>query len=487
VVIPRVFHQIWVGPEPFPKRLGPCRHSWLAFNPGWELRFWTEENLPRDLRRREALDRLRVPAERADILRLELLWRFGGVYVDCDFECLRSIEELIEEHDFFCAYREPGAVSNGLVGSTPGHQILERALAQLEPVEVYGYDGSAAGPEFFGGLLQDYPDAKIFEPQVFHPTSREQRAAAYAVHHDRPSWKDPGELRDELARLERLVTDRQAEAFEWKQRYLRVQAELEPRPTASRPSPSTLSRASNEQLIPPVFHQIWLGPDPVPEDYVAYRQTWIDRHPGWQLRVWTDDDLPEDARRPEVYERLRTPVERANILRLELLWRFGGVYVDCDFECLRSIEPLLGGLEFFAGYRKRGHANNAIIGSVQAHAVLDRALDDIRPQNVYGPVAKEGTGVLFFNRVLAEFPDVTLFEPNVFYPRSAGAMREAYAVHHRARTWRDPDALRRSIRKAEERLQSATELAQERELQATQVEAELARLKRTPTGQSQSA
>jgi inositol phosphorylceramide mannosyltransferase catalytic subunit len=487
VVIPRVFHQIWVGPEPFPKRLGPCRHSWLALNPGWELRVWTEENLPRDLRRPEALDQLRVPTERADILRLELLWRYGGVYVDCDFECLRSIEELIEEHDFFCAYREPGAVSNGLVGSAPGHQILERALAQLKPVEVYGYDGSAAGPEFFSGLLQDYPDAKIFEPQVFHPTSREQRAAAYAVHHDRPSWKDARELRLELARLERLVTHRQTEAFEWKQRYLRAQAELEPRPTASRSSPSTLSHASNEQVIPPVFHQIWLGPDPVPEDYVTYRQTWIDRHPGWQLRVWTDDNLPEDARRPEVYERLRTPVERANILRLELLWRFGGVYVDCDFECLRSIEPLLGGLEFFAGCRKPGHANNAIIGSVQAHPVLDRALDDIHPQTFYGSVAKEGTGVLFFNRVLAEFPGVTLFEPGVFYPRSVGAMSEAYAVHHRARTWKDPDALRRSIRKAEKRLQSATEDSRQREFQATQAEAELARVKRTPTRKSQPA
>jgi inositol phosphorylceramide mannosyltransferase catalytic subunit len=476
VVIPRIFHEIWVGAEPFPKRLGPYRHSWLELNPGWELRFWTEDNLPRDLRRPEALERLR----------LELLWRFGGVYVDCDFECLRPIEPLIEDYDFFCAYQEPDRVNNALIGAVPGHPILDCALDELKPTDVCGYDESAAGSVFLDRLLREHPEARIFEPGVFYPTRPEQREAAYAVHHERLSWKDADGLRVELAKLERLVSERQAEAFEWKQRYMRAQAELERLqsgsqaelkrpPNSSRPSPLS----PGEQLIPRIFHQIWLGPDPVPEEYAAYRQTWIDRHPGWLLRVWTDDNLLEGAHRGEVYETLRTPAERADMLRLELLWRFGGVYVDCDFECVRPIEPLLGGVEFFAGYRKPGHANNAIMGSVAGHPLVGRALDEIRPRTTYGPVDKEGTGPLFLNRILAEFPGVTLFDPGVFYPRSPAAVQEAYAVHHRARTWKDPDGLRRSVRKAERRLLSAIEDARQRQLQAGQAEAELARVKGT--------
>ena len=212
---------------------------------------------------------------------------------------------------------------------------------------------------------------------------------------------------------------------------------------------------------------------------MGYRQTWIDHHAGWEVRVWTDDTIPENARRPEVYEPLRGPAERSDILRFELLWRFGGVYVDCDFECLRSIEPMLDGVEFFAAYRKTGRANNTIIGSVASHPLTDRALDEIRPRATYGPVDKEGTGPLFFDRLLAEFPGVTLFEPGVFYPRTHRARDRAHAVHHRARAWKDADGLRSSVRKAQRRLQNATEDARQWRLKAEQAEAELQRLTRT--------
>ena len=75
-------------------------------------------------------------------------------------------------------------------------------------------------------------------------------------------------------------------------------------------------------LIPRVFHQIWLGPKPLPEAFARYQRTWVDCHPSWEFRLWTEENLPEDLRRPEVYERLRVPAERADLLRLELLWRF---------------------------------------------------------------------------------------------------------------------------------------------------------------------
>ena len=84
-------------------------------------------------------------------------------------------------------------------------------------------------------------------------------------------------------------------------------------------------------LIPRIFHQIWLGPDPLPERCARYQQTWLDHHPDWKLRFWTEENLPTPLRRPEAAERLRAPAERSDILRLELLWHFGGVYVDPYF------------------------------------------------------------------------------------------------------------------------------------------------------------
>ena len=42
--------------------------------------------------------------------------------------------------------------------------------------------------------------------------------------------------------------------------------------------------------IPQVFHQIWVGPDPFPDELAAYRQTWIDHHPHWEHRLWTESE-----------------------------------------------------------------------------------------------------------------------------------------------------------------------------------------------------
>ena len=79
----------------------------------------------------------------------------------------------------------------------------------------------------------------------------------------------------------------------------------------------------------------------------------------------TPDTFPDAARSIRVYERLRKPTERSDIIRLEVLFRFGGVYVDTDVECLRPIDPLLReGADFFAAYMRPGTVNNAVIGSV---------------------------------------------------------------------------------------------------------------------------
>jgi len=205
-------------------------------------------------------------------------------------------------------------------------------------------------------------------------------------------------------------------------------------------------------VIPRIFHQIWLGADPFPREYEAYQQTWLRRHPGWELRFWTEENLPGDLTRKETYERLRRPAERSDLLRFELLARHGGVYLDADFECLRSIEPLLEGVTFFCAYNDPGRVNNAIVGCTQGHPLALRAVEELRPRDTYGPVDKDGTGPLFLNRLIAGAPDVTIFDEELFYPRTPAARERAYAVHHAARSWKDPADLLLDAVRAEQRL-----------------------------------
>jgi inositol phosphorylceramide mannosyltransferase catalytic subunit len=208
-------------------------------------------------------------------------------------------------------------------------------------------------------------------------------------------------------------------------------------------------------MIPRVFHQIWLGEAEFP--YTAERETWRRRHPDWEHRLWTEADVPGDLRLTEAANRLRQPAERADILRLELLYRHGGVYVDADFECVKAIDPLLEGVTCFLGLLDSGRVSNAVIGSMPEHPLLGRAMDEVRPRTTWGPVDREGTGPLLIERLRKDFDDVTLFEPNAFYATERDLAE--YAWHLSAKSWKDEAALREDVARLErDRAQLRAEL-----------------------------
>ncbi len=189
-MIPRILHQVWVGPNPMPQEFVDYRESWRRHHPDWEMHLWTEDSLPGDLVRTEAYERLRSPAERSDIIRLEVLYRFGGVYVDTDVECLRRIDPLVEESGDFFVGAVKGKVENAVIGAAAGHPILERALRELRPVTDYGVDPTqGTGPWFLTALLREYPEVTIYPQEVFSPMTDAEREQAYAVHHYVSSWK----------------------------------------------------------------------------------------------------------------------------------------------------------------------------------------------------------------------------------------------------------------------------------------------------------
>lgn len=174
----------------------------------------------------------------------------------------------------------------------------------------------------------------------------------------------------------------------------------------------------------------------MPQDFSRYQESWRRHHPDWEMRLWTEDSLPDDLTRREVYERLRNPAERSDIIRLEVLYRFGGVYVDTDVECLRPIDPLLeDDADFFVG-AVQGKVENAVIGAVAGHPILERALRELRPVTEYGADLTQGTGPWFLTALLREYPEVTIYPQEVFSPMTDAERERAYAVHHYVSSWK---------------------------------------------------
>jgi mannosyltransferase OCH1-like enzyme len=231
-------------------------------------------------------------------------------------------------------------------------------------------------------------------------------------------------------------------------------------------------------LIPRVFHQIWVGPQPFPAELARYQQTWLNHHPGWELRLWTEESLPHDLDHPEGLERLRQPNERSNFLRYELLWRFGGVYLDTDFECLRSIEPLIAETKLFVGCSKPGRPHDALLGSVARHPALNSVVDTLVARQFYG---QKGQGSrVQLRSVLDDHRDEVLFlEPTILFP-TKHQMHDAYAVHHHLQSWKTSNAeikrARRSARRWRDRYREAAGDAEGWRVRYEEAQAELDRL-----------
>lgn len=95
-----------------------------------------------------------------------------------------------------------------------------------------------------------------------------------------------------------------------------------------------------------LIHQTWKT-DQLPEAYLPqWQESWIRNHPDWDYKFWTDDDNAALVRDeyPELYKfytDLQRGVVRSDVARVLYLHKFGGMYADLDFVCLRNFDELL--------------------------------------------------------------------------------------------------------------------------------------------------
>lgn len=201
-------------------------------------------------------------------------------------------------------------------------------------------------------------------------------------------------------------------------------------------------------MIPRIIHRIWLG-GPEPEWTAGFADTW--RQPGWRVVEWDDElvaglgplhnqgifDAAEDLA-PDHIGQLRS-----DVVRLELLYRFGGVYVDADFECLRPIDPHIEGIACFAAWEAQGRwVNNAIMGAVPFHPFVERLIDGLAGNVLRNRGSKPNklSGPQYLTRMWREQrDDVVVLPQSLFYPYGFADIRshgpgdewpDAVAVHH---------------------------------------------------------
>ncbi len=154
---------------------------------------------------------------------------------------------------------------------------------------------------------------------------------------------------------------------------------------------------AREGRIPEVLHFIWLGPKPFPEESMKHVSRWIEMHPGWFFKFWTDKErmLPDPRMElvivdqlpylelEELYYKADNYAERAAVLCSAILIAEGGVYLDHDVRCVKPLYTLQKGYDFFCGLEplegsllsSSVNVGTHVVGAVPGHPVLVHTID----------------------------------------------------------------------------------------------------------------
>lgn len=182
-------------------------------------------------------------------------------------------------------------------------------------------------------------------------------------------------------------------------------------------------------MIPKRLHLIWLGGPRLPRyDADEYWHLLLDD--SWAIKVWgDDDDWPVSDKVRDVLDAAETfaPKDdavrwRTDILRLALLYTYGGVYLDLDAVPLRSIDPLAGDRDAWLAEspNKQGLPTNAAMGFPAKHRMLAEMLDNVNMRA--SKHARKRTAVAvgggWLNELLPRYRDVELLPWWLFASRS---------------------------------------------------------------------
>ncbi len=152
--------------------------SWKKYHPDWEYMLWTEKNIPK-LVNQEAFDTSPNWHQKSDILRYEILFRYGGIYIDSDEYCLKSIEPLLEQTSnagfTLIAGREgseemPNLVANGVLGCLAGEPFMQKMIENINVNQPAKKTWEKTGPLYLTDMIEKFrPSIHVVAAKVFYP------------------------------------------------------------------------------------------------------------------------------------------------------------------------------------------------------------------------------------------------------------------------------------------------------------------------------
>lgn len=134
--IPKKIHYCWFGGSEIPHQNRIWMETWKKHCPDYEIIEWNERNY--DVTKNQYMyDAYKVKKWGfvSDYARLDIIYNYGGIYLDTDVEILRNLDDLLYQ-DAFAGVDSSRQISTGLgFGAVPQFHIIKDLLESYDEME----------------------------------------------------------------------------------------------------------------------------------------------------------------------------------------------------------------------------------------------------------------------------------------------------------------------------------------------------------------
>ena len=225
-MIPKIIHYIWLGNSELPELSRHCIKSWKKYCPDYKIIKWDETNsdISKYLFAKEAYKEKKWSFV-SDVLRLETVYKYGGVYMDTDVELIKPIDSLLSNSAFISFESEKFVNSGNILAAEKNNKAVKAMLEKYENHSFYNADGSlntSPSPEYntnallsFGlkqnNTYQQLETITVYPTEYFCPKSLNTGIInitnkTYGIHHFDGAWltedsRNLNELKQKIHRL----------------------------------------------------------------------------------------------------------------------------------------------------------------------------------------------------------------------------------------------------------------------------------------------
>lgn len=142
-MIPKIIHYCWFGGNEIPAKDQQFIDSWRKNCPDYEIKIWNESNydVSKNTYMKQAYDAKKwgfVP----DYARLDIIYNYGGIYLDTDVEIIQSFDEFLINKGF-AGFEGDKHVALGLgFGAEKNNLLIKKLMDQYENRSFIKEDGS---------------------------------------------------------------------------------------------------------------------------------------------------------------------------------------------------------------------------------------------------------------------------------------------------------------------------------------------------------